>query len=1018
VELQEACPAIIVSNQCRRSTSLKFALHCCAALLFLTAAFGTNAQQAGPPQDRANRSLPKTTNAAEQIFGSYEGQNVVSLEIAGQPGLQPAHYESLFAQKAGQPFAKDKVNQTAEAIKAQGKFRDVRIQVDPDANGVRVILVLEPAVYFGIYQFPGAAAFPYSRLVQVANYPTQTPYNASEVERDRQALETFFRQQGFFEVAITTEVKVDAPHGIANIVFNTKLGRRARFGEVKIGGLPNDEQHQLEDSLKGLLARARQSAVRPGKAYHYSVIMRASGYLQGQLQKKGLLSAQVQLAGAEYHADTNRADIHFSANPGPETNVEIAGAHLWSWQKKNLLPIYQGVGVDDETVQEGRRALTSYFEGKGYFNVKVDAQVEKQQVDDKVVYRIAREKKHKVESIVVTGNQQLKSDQLTPHIAVQKEHLFSRGKFSQELVRKSVTNLKAVYKSEGFSNVQVVPSITNQGGDVNVSFAVTEGPRDSVESLKIEGADTFPAAQYAPGGLKVVAGQPYSSAHVVADRTQIMANYLKAGYLTASFRETATEVSRDDPHHINVVYHIYEGPRVLTGDVITLGRDQTSQRLINADTTDLKPEQPLTETSLLAAGSKLYDHTGVFDWAEVDLKRPITTQNVEDVLVKVHEAPRNTIQYGFGFEVVNRGGSIPGGTVALPTLPPIGLPSGYRTSQATFYGPRGTFEYTRNNIRGKAESLSFTAFAGRLDQRAAIYYIDPTLRWSFWKATTALSFERDQQNPIFSSAEQQATFQMQRPIDRAQKNILFFRYGYTHTSITHVLIDALVPERDRNIRLSTLSANLTRDTRDNPLDEHRGVLNSVELDFNASKLGSNVDFAKLTAQAAVYREKFHHIVWANSIRIGLAQPFNNSFVPLSEAFFTGGGNTLRGFPLDGAGPQNSVWICLNGQPDCALSDREQIRVPAGGNEELIINAEARIPIRFKPGLSIVPFYDGGNVFPLVGFHDFLSLYSNNVGVGLRYATPIGPVRIDVGQNLNPVSGIKSTNYFISIGQAF
>ena len=641
------------------------------------------------------------------------------------------------------------------------------------------------------------------------------------------------------------------------------------------------------------------------------------------MQNKGLLSAEVQLAGAEYHADTNRADIHFTVKPGPQTNVEIAGAHLWSWDKKKLLPMYQGVGVDEETVQEGSRALVSYFQNKGYFDVKVDAQMEKPQGDDKVVYRITREKKHKVESVNVTGNQKLKSDQLTPHIAVEKEHLFARGKFSQDLVRKSVDNLKAVYKSEGFSSVQVVPSVTNRGGDVNVSFAVTEGPRDIVESLQVEGADTFPASQYAPGGLKVVAGQPYSSAHVIADRTQTMANYLKAGYLTASFRETATAVSKNDPHHINVVYHIYEGPRVLTGEVITLGREHTSQHLINDDITDLKPEQPLTETALLTAGSRLYDHTGVFDWAEVDPKRPITTQNVEDVLIKVHEAQRNMIQYGFGFEVINRGGSIPSGTVALPNLPPVGLPSGYTTSQATFYGPRGTFQFTRNNIRGKAETLSFTAFAGRLDQRAALYYIDPTLRWSHWKATTGLSFETNQENPIYSSREEQGTFQMQRAIDREQKNILFFRYGYSHTSITHVLIDALVPERDRNIRLSTLSANLTRDTRDNPLDEHHGVLDSIELDFNSSKLGSNVDFAKLTAQAAIYREKFHHIVWAQSIRIGLAQPFNSSFVPLSEAFFTGGGSTLRGFPLDGAGPQNSVWICNNGQPDCAL-----VRAPA------------------------------------------------------------------------------------------
>jgi outer membrane protein insertion porin family len=156
-------------------------------------------------------------------------------------------------------------------------------------------------------------------------------------------------------------------------------------------------------------------------------------------------------------------------------------------------------------------------------------------------------------------------------------------------------------------------------------------------------------------------------------------------------------------------------------------------------------------------------------------------------------------------------------------------------------------------------------------------------------------------------------------------------------------------------------------------------------------------------------------VWAGSIRIGLAQPYANSRVPLSEAFFTGGGDSLRGFPLDGAGPQRNIYVCSSGQtaPNCP-----QINVPSGGNELLVINAEARIPLPIKKGLSIVPFYDGGNVFPRIGFHDFTSLYSNNIGLGLRYLTPVGPIRIDVGHNLNPVPGVSSTNYFISIGQAF
>jgi outer membrane protein assembly factor BamA len=660
--------------------------------------------------------------------------------------------------------------------------------------------------------------------------------------------------------------------------------------------------------------------------------------------------------------------------------------------------------------------LASYFQAKGYFDVKVDAQLKTTAKGDQVVYQIAKEKKHKVTTVKLTGNSQLPSSQLTPHIAIEKKHFFYSGKFSDQLVRTSVNNLKAVYRSEGFSDVAVVPTVANRGGDIDVSFAVTEGPRDVVSSLSIEGADTFPQSQFAPSGLKVAAGQPYSQAHVEADRANIVSHYLQAGYLTSSFRATAKAVSKTDPHHVNVVYHIYEGPKVYTANVLTLGRKNTLQRLIDRDVAAIKPGQPLTETDLLAAGSRMYDHTGVFDWAEVDPKRQITTQTNEDVLVKVHEAKRNDFTYGFGFEVINRGGSIPSGTVALPNLPPVGLPQNFTTSQTTFYGPRGTVQYTRNNFRGKGETLSFTGFAGRLDQRFAAYYINPDFRWSKWTATTSFFAERNEENPIFSSQQELGSFQMQRPIDQAKKDTLFLRYSFSQTDLTRVLIQALVPTADQHVRLSALAANVTRDTRDNPLDEHKGVLDSIELDFNTTKLGSSVNFAKLTGQTAYYKQGFHNIVFANSLRIGLAQPFASSRVPLSEAYFTGGGNSLRGFPLDGAGPQRQVFICPNGVPSCTNPD--SIQVPAGGNELLLINSEARIPLPIKQGLSIVPFYDGGNVFPIVGFHDFTSLYSNNVGVGLRYATPVGPVRIDLGQNLNPITGVKATNYFISIGQAF
>ena len=132
-----------------------------------------------------------------------------------------------------------------------------------------------------------------------------------------------------------------------------------------------------------------------------------------------------------------------------------------------------------------------------------------------------------------------------------------------------------MYQSQGFSSVQVTSSVVNHGGDIQVAFHITEGPRDIVNTLSIEGANTFPEVAVRTQGAE---GRRWASRirkqMCKADRASIVANYLKAGYLTSSFRETATQVSKNDPHHINVVYHIYEGPRVFAGDVLTLGRVQ------------------------------------------------------------------------------------------------------------------------------------------------------------------------------------------------------------------------------------------------------------------------------------------------------------------------------------------------------------------------------------------------------------------------------------------------------------
>jgi outer membrane protein assembly factor BamA len=959
--------------------------------------------QHGATSQATSPAVPRTKSDAEQMLAAYAGQKVAAVELAGRPDLDDRWLLPLIEQHAGEPFDRDKVQRTVAAIKATGKFKDVQLNVIPDVDGVRILLVLQPGLYFALYEFPGAKGFPYSRLLQVANYPPDGPYTSHDVKTATESLVKFFQQNGYFLAKVTPHIEPDAARGIVNVTFETVLGKHARFGAVNLESATPEQTALLQAKLKSKMARLRSSAIREGKTYTLKTIQNATVYMQNALVKQDRLGAQVQMIGAEYDPATNRANISFHVVAGPLVRVEVTGAHVWKATQRKLLPLYQQVGVDDELVQEGRRNLISHFESKGFFDAAVEANVSKQGSGETIQYKITKGSKHKVASVSIAGNKTLGDKQLLPHVAVEKAKYFSRGLYSDKLLRSSASNLEATYRAEGFSDVKVTPKVEGKGGNIDVTFQVDEGPRDVVRELKLVGNDTMPIEKLLPKGLKLVAGQPYSQSKANDDRRDITVKYLESGYLTASFRETVATVP-GEPHGLVVTYEIHEGPRVTTTSVITLGRLHTQQRLIDR-AVRINVNAPLTTGDLLSAESRLYA-PGIFDWAEVSPRRQITTQTEEDVLVKLHEARRNTLTYGFGFEVIRRGGSLPSGTVAVPGLPPVGVPSTFTTSEATFWGPRGSAQYTRRNIFGLAESLSVGTLDGRLLQRVTANFQNPSFLRTSFASNLNGSFEHNSENPIYSDRIELVGFQLQKPLDHKKKQNLNLRYSYSWTQITNLLIPQLIPQKsDLDVRLSTVSATYSHDTRDNSLDATRGVYQSVETDLNPQVLGSSVSFIKILAQEANYKKLGHQVVWANSLRVGFDEPFAGSHVPLSQEFFSGGGSTIRGFPLDGAGPQRPV----------QLTNNLTINVPEGGNQLLIVNSEFRIPLPIYKGLGMATFYDGGNVFTNIGFH---GEYTNTLGGGLRYATPVGPIRIDIGYNLNSPRGVSATNFFVTLGQAF
>ena len=317
-------------------------------------------------------------------------------------------------------------------------------------------------------------------------------------------------------------------------------------------------------------------------------------------------------------------------------------------------------------------------------------------------------------------------------------------------------------------------------------------------------------------------------------------------------------------------------------------------------------------------------------------------------------------------------------------------------------------------MRGLAETASASLLLSRLDQRAITAYSQPHFVGSQWSSITSFSIERTTENPLFAAGLGDASFQVERLISKKNNTRLQLRYDFNKTYLSHLLVPQLVLPRDRNVHLSTLSGSLIKDTRDKPLDAHRGTFSTLTLGTTPEALGSSASFVKFTGQYAFYKP-IHSLVFANSLRLGLAKAIAGSFVPTSERYFSGGGTSLRGFPIDQAGPQRLVPFCnvLSGQTGCV-----NVTVPVGGRQLFILNSEIRFPLGIMKALGGVVFYDGGNVYSAINLPNFVDNYTNTVGLGLRYATPIGPVRFDIGHNLNPVTGIKSTQYFITLGQAF
>ncbi|HVZ19199.1 MAG TPA: POTRA domain-containing protein [Terriglobales bacterium] len=1021
--------------------------------------------QANQSTEPAVPNLPALRN-----LNVFQGLRVESIRLRGvqEDSRVIEQLRDLMEQKAGEPLDRLKVRRTVQALYATGRFSNVQVEAESQSQNpkeVTLVFAVSPNYFIGSVTSHGAPSKQRptnSQLVDASKLEIGEVLTKGKIEQAIQRMQTVLQANGFYRARIDESEKLDETTHVASVLFTITPNEPAHIGNFEVLG---DSGHTPAEI-------AKIADMEPGHTVNQDRLTKALQRLRKLYMKQNRLESQIAFIDRKYHPDTNLLDFVVRIERGPTVDVRIEGADLGRGKLKKLVPVYEEHAVDNDLLNEGRRNIRDYLQTQGYFDAKVNFNQDFTENQDhlNVIYDVDRGEKHDVMKVDfdIKPGQYIAASKLPPYfeaselqerIQVQSKtyamtqgrfrNLFSglsHGRFSQAMMSDDIANLTALYRSSGFLQVKVEGVVDNNyrglPGDMSVLYRIDEGPQTRVAHVTIEGNKAFDTDRIL-GLINTVEGQPYSEANLDNDRDLVLNLYFDQGFPGVQF-DTKVQPSPSQPNSMDITYVIHEGQQFFVDRVITSKLNYTRPYVVDRQLA-IESGNPLSQSLMSKTQANLYD-LGVFNEVKMGVQNPDGNAKYKDVLLQLQEARRWTFNYGFGLEASTGQPS----ASDCQRLAEQGQNS-VACSQGRYgVSPRVSFGVSRINFRGEAHTLTFQGSVGRLEQRAL--FNDEIKRW-FDKPNWTFSLTGFYDNSInvttFTSERLEGSLQLQQTYSKVSQ--FLYRFTYRRVKASNVVVSPdQIPVYSAPVRVGIPSFTWLRDKRDNLIDTHNGNFTSFDAGVASKYFGSQASFARFLIQNSTYHPfkrktvagESSMWVFARNTRIGIAEPFANTVIPLPERFLAGGSSALRGFALNQAGPRDL-----------------QTGSPLGGDALFVNSLELRTPPVAMPfigdNLGFVFFHDIGNVFSDTTemAHGLFRLYqphsnqcrtdptqcnfsymSNAIGTGIRYHTPIGPVRVDFGYNLNPTSypiavttnGVttytpaetRRLNFFFSIGQTF
>ncbi len=931
----------------------------------------------------------------------FEGKQIVAIEYSPPLGLDQADENRFQPLKTGETLREEDVARAIDLLFSTGEFADIAVDAEPRGAGVAIRFITRPQWFVGGVNIEGETKDPPNggQLHSNARFTLGAPFVEDDVTGAVDNIGRLLKSNGLYEAQVTPRIDREDNGEQVFITFNIEAGKRAKYEQPVItnqGGTPTSALLPNDTILR--VTGWRLPVIHWWRRVTDSRTRKGVLGLENKYQKQDRLTVKVQLEQLDYDAATRRVKPRLTVDPGPKLKVTAVEAKVSNRVLKRYVPVFDERTVDTDLLVEGKRNLEDYFQSKGYYDVDIDFRVRRPENDlETIEYVISKGERHKVVSVVIAGNKYFDTQTIRERMFIEPTSFtIPHGRYSEAFRRKDEANITELYKSNGFRDVEVATAVADdykgKHGDVAVTLTITEGPQWRVDKVEITGFVQLKQADIARD-LASAPGQPFAEVNLATDRDAILTRYFERGFPSATFK--ASWQPAEAPDRVNVRYEINEGSRQFVRRVITSGNRVTRESLIQKNIT-LKPGDPLSPVEETEIQKRFYD-LGVFARVDTAVQNPDGATDYKYVLYNFEEANRYTLNMGVGAQITRLG---------APSSTSLGSPSG-----TTGFSPGFSLDISRLNFLGVGNTVSLRSVYSEIEKRVALTYLEPRFMNNAGRNISyTVLYDSSFDVRTFASKRAEASVQVSQKFSKSLTGL--FRIAYRRVSVSDVIIPVLlIPQLVQPVRIGIVSANLVQDRRNNAVNPSRGMYNTLDLGLADKIFGSERNFARALVRNATYYRLSKNLIFARQTQFGVIAPFDapqglsaEASVPLPERFFSGGADSLRAFPFNQAGPRDTGAAVTPGGPTS-----EATGFPLGGNAVFFNNLELRFPL-LGENIQGVIFHDMGNVFSSLSSVSFRYSQGNlqdfnytvhDVGLGVRYRTPVGPMRLDLAYGLHP-----------------